>query len=49
VTVNQEPWGAAWRQRDDDALRSPEFRQALKENGVVLVRWRDLQRAARGP
>jgi predicted glycoside hydrolase/deacetylase ChbG (UPF0249 family) len=49
VTVNHEPWGAAWRQRDDDVLRSPEFRQALEDNGVVLVRWKDLQRVSRGP
>ena len=49
VTVNHEPWGAAWRQRDDEALRSPEFRQALKDNGVVLVRWKDLQRVAGAP
>ena len=49
VTVNHDPWGAAWRQRDDDVLRSPEFRQALKDNGVVLVRWKDLQRVSRGP
>ncbi|HET7457648.1 MAG TPA: polysaccharide deacetylase family protein [Gemmatimonadaceae bacterium] len=49
VTANHEPWGAAWRERDDEALRSPEFRQALKDNGVVLVRWKDLQRVAGGP
>ena len=49
VTVGHEPWGAAWRQRDDDVLRSPEFRQALRDNGVVLVRWKDLQRAATAP
>lgn len=48
ITVDHEPWGAAWRQRDNDVLRSPEFRQALRDNHVVLVRWRDLQRAAGG-
>ena len=46
ITVNHPAWGAAWRQRDNDVLRSPEFRQALKDNGVILVRWRDLQRVA---
>ena len=49
VMVNHPAWGSAWRQRDDDVLRSPEFRQALKDNGVVLVRWKDLQRAAGVP
>ncbi|GJG86032.1 carbohydrate deacetylase [Gemmatimonadetes bacterium T265] len=48
ITVHHPSWGAAWRQRDDDVLRSPEFRQALKDNGVVLVRWKDLQRAVAG-
>ena len=41
-----EAWGSAWRQRDLDVLSSPEFRQALRDNDVVLVTWRDLQRAA---
>ena len=43
VTVDHEPWGSAWRQRDYDAITSPEFKQALKDNGVVLVTWRQLQ------
>jgi predicted glycoside hydrolase/deacetylase ChbG (UPF0249 family) len=34
ITVNHPGWGAAWRQRDDDVLRSPEFRRALKDNHV---------------
>jgi chitin disaccharide deacetylase len=44
-----EPWGSAWRQRDLDVLSSPEFRQALKDNGVTLVTWRELQRRATRP
>jgi predicted glycoside hydrolase/deacetylase ChbG (UPF0249 family) len=40
-----DAWGSAWRQRDLDVLSSPEFRQALKDNKVILVTWRDLQRA----
>ncbi len=46
VTVNHEPYGSAWRQRDYDVLRSPEFRKALRDHNVVLVTWRDLQRLA---
>ena len=49
VTVNHEPYGAAWRQRDYDVVTSPEFRRALQEHHVVLVRWRDLQRLAQQP
>ncbi|HKY98622.1 MAG TPA: polysaccharide deacetylase family protein [Gemmatimonadaceae bacterium] len=46
VMVNHEPWGAAWRQRDYDVVFSPEFRKALKDNNVILVKWKDLYRAA---
>jgi predicted glycoside hydrolase/deacetylase ChbG (UPF0249 family) len=42
VTVNHDAYGAAWRQRDYDVLNSPEFKQALKDNGVILVTWREL-------
>ena len=45
VTVNHEPYGAAWRQRDFDLVSSPEWKQALKDNEVVLVTWRDIQKA----
>jgi len=49
VTVNHEPYGSAWRQRDYDAVTSPEFKKALEDNHVVLVRWRDLQKLALQP
>lgn len=49
ITVNHEPWGSAWRQRDYDVLNSPEFRKALQANHVILVKWRDLQKAAQQP
>ena len=39
-----EPFGAAWRQADFDAITSPEFQQALKDNHIVVIRWRDLQK-----
>jgi predicted glycoside hydrolase/deacetylase ChbG (UPF0249 family) len=45
VTVGWDEWGADWRQRDVDVLSSAEFRQALKDNGVVLVTWRQIQKA----
>ncbi|PYP62368.1 MAG: hypothetical protein DMD26_16050, partial [Gemmatimonadetes bacterium] len=37
VTVNHEPYGSAWRQRDYDVVTSPEFKKALEDNHVVLV------------
>jgi chitin disaccharide deacetylase len=46
VTVNHEPYGAAWRQRDYDVMTSPEFKKALRDNHVILVTWRELQKVA---
>jgi chitin disaccharide deacetylase len=45
VTVGWDEWGADWRQRDYDVLTSAEFQKALKDNKVVLVTWREIQRA----
>jgi predicted glycoside hydrolase/deacetylase ChbG (UPF0249 family) len=44
VMVNHEPWGSAWRQRDNDVLTSPEFRKALQDNQVILVTWKELKK-----
>lgn len=45
VMVNHEPYGSAWRQRDFDVVTSAEFKEALRDNGVTLVTWRQVQRA----
>ncbi|MDB4870660.1 MAG: YdjC family protein [Gemmatimonadales bacterium] len=44
VMVNHEPYGATWRQHDYDVMTSPEFRKAIKDNHVILVTWRELQK-----
>ena len=44
VTVDHEPYGSAWRQRDYELVTSAEFKQALRDHNVRLVRWRDLQK-----
>ena len=44
ITMGQEAFGSAWRQRDYDVVTSLEFKQALVENHIILVRWRDLQK-----
>ena len=49
ITVDHEPYGSAWRQRDYDVVTSPEFKKALADNHVVVVRWRDLQKLAYTP
>ena len=46
VTVDHEAYGSAWRQRDHDVVNSPEFRKALADHRVVLVRWKDLHKLA---
>ncbi len=49
ITVNHEPYGAAWRQRDYDVVTSAEFRKALLDNHVILVKWKDLGRISQQP
>ena len=44
VTVDHPDYGAAWRQRDFNAVTSPEFKKALEENHIILVRWKDLNK-----
>lgn len=44
VTVDHPAYNSPWRQRDVDVLNSAEFKQALKDNNVILVTWRDLMR-----
>jgi chitin disaccharide deacetylase len=45
ATYDHPDWGAAWRQHDLDMVKSAEFRQFLKEQGFVLVGWRELAKA----
>ena len=45
VTVNKDAYGSGWRQRDYDVVMSPEWKQALKDNKIVLVTWREIQKA----
>ena len=49
VTVNHEPYGSAWRQRDLDVVTSPEFRKALQDHRVVLVTWSALRKVMPQP
>jgi predicted glycoside hydrolase/deacetylase ChbG (UPF0249 family) len=48
ATWDHPDWGAAWRQRDLDTVKSPEFQKFLKEQGFVLVTWRELAKALPG-
>ena len=49
VTVNHEPYGSAWRQRDYDVVNSAEFKKSLRDNHVILIKWRDLQKLVQQP
>ena len=44
VMVDHVDYGAAWRQRDYDAITSAEFKKALEDNHIVLVHWSDLKK-----
>ena len=44
VTIDHPDYGAAWRQRDYDAVTSPEFKKALQANHVILIKWNDLKK-----
>jgi chitin disaccharide deacetylase len=44
VTVDHPDYGAAWRQRDYDVVASPEFKQALEDNHVIFIKWKDLKK-----
>jgi predicted glycoside hydrolase/deacetylase ChbG (UPF0249 family) len=44
VTLDHPDYGSAWRQRDYDAITSPELRKALEDNHVILLHWNDIKR-----
>jgi predicted glycoside hydrolase/deacetylase ChbG (UPF0249 family) len=44
IMVDHPDWGAAWRQRELAAVSSPKFREALKDNHVTLIGWRDIKK-----
>jgi predicted glycoside hydrolase/deacetylase ChbG (UPF0249 family) len=44
VTLDHPDYGSAWRQRDFDFVTSAEFKKALDENHVVLIKWKELKK-----
>jgi predicted glycoside hydrolase/deacetylase ChbG (UPF0249 family) len=42
ATSDHPDWGAEWRQNDLDLVRGPEFQQFLKDQGFILISWKDL-------
>jgi chitin disaccharide deacetylase len=49
VMVDHPDYGSAWRQRDYDFVTSPDFKKAIEENHIVLVRWKDLEKLVNQP
>lgn len=45
ATFDHPDWGSAWRQHDLDMVKSPEFQKFLKDQGFILVGWKDLAKA----
>jgi chitin disaccharide deacetylase len=45
ATFDHPDWGAEWRQNDFDMVRSAEFQKFLKDQGFILISWRDLSKA----
>ena len=43
VTEDHPAYGSAWRQRDFDVITSPAFRQALQDNAVTLIGWKEIK------
>jgi len=44
VMVDHPEYGAAWRQRDYDAITSAEFKKAIEDNHIILVQWSDFKK-----
>jgi hypothetical protein len=45
ATHDHPDWGSAWRQHDLDMVKSSEFQKFLKDQGFILVGWKDLAKA----
>ncbi len=45
ATSDHPDWGAQWRQNDYNLVSSPEFQKFVKDQGFVLVTWKDLAKA----
>ena len=44
MTWDHPNWGAQWRQNDYDVISSPTFQKFLKDQGFVLIGWKELKK-----
>ncbi|HEY6250699.1 MAG TPA: polysaccharide deacetylase family protein [Candidatus Angelobacter sp.] len=45
ATSDHPDWGAGWRQLDLDMVKSDAFQKFLREQGFILITWKDLAKA----
>jgi predicted glycoside hydrolase/deacetylase ChbG (UPF0249 family) len=43
ITEAHPAYGSAWRQRDFNVITGPEFQQAIKDNHVTLIGWKQIK------
>jgi hypothetical protein len=46
ATSDFPDWGAEWRQNDFDMVRSQDFREFLRDQGFILISWKDLAKVS---
>jgi len=44
ITEDHTAYAAGWRQRDFDAITSPDFKKLVEENHLIVVSWKDLRK-----
>jgi chitin disaccharide deacetylase len=43
ITEGHDDYGSTWRQNDLDLVSSPEFKDLLKKNNVILIGWKQVR------
>jgi len=49
ATSDHPDWGASWRQHDLDTVKNPAFQKFLRDQGFILVTWKQLAAALQSP
>jgi chitin disaccharide deacetylase len=43
ISKGHDDYGSAWRQQDLDVVSSPEFKNLLKTNNIILIGWKQIR------
>jgi Uncharacterized protein conserved in bacteria len=49
ITKGHDDYGSAWRQHDLDLISSPEFKELLKTNHIILIGWKQIRDLMNAP